>query len=104
MATTSALVTNTGGNVYVSTGNTAVTWLSLTNYGAANVQANVHVLPSGGTANVQNQIVANIVVTPQDTYQIYVGNEKLILANSETIYIIANVNSALNAVSSYVGV
>jgi hypothetical protein len=101
MATTSALVTTTGGNVYTSSGNTVITWLSLTNYSGSDVTANVHILPSGGSANTQNIVVANVAITAGDSLQLYVGNEKLILENSTTVYANCNVDSRLNAVTSY---
>jgi len=101
MATTSALVTSTGGNVYTSTGNTVITWLSITNYSATATSANVHIVPISGSANTQNQIISNVVITGNDTLQLYVGNEKLILADSSAVYIIANADTRLNAVTSY---
>lgn len=101
MSTTSALVSNTGGNVYVSSGNTVVTWLSITNYSAGNATANVHVVPASGTANSQNVIISNVLITVSDTLQLYTGNEKLILDGSTAIYIISNSSPALNSVISY---
>ena len=104
MAITSALITTSAANVYASVGNTAVTWLSITNYGVANATANVHVVPSGGSANVQNQIASAVEIVVGDTYQIYAGNEKLLLDNNDTIQAVANANTTLNAVTSYTSV
>lgn len=101
MATTTSLVTNSGGNIYTSSGNTVVTWLSLTNYTSNTCLANVHVVPSGGSANVQNQIISNAELTGGETMQIYVGNEKLILENSTAIYAIANLNTTITSCTSY---
>mgnify|MGYP006290656739 CR=1 FL=1 len=102
MATTSALVTSSGGNVYTSSGSTVITWLSLTNYHPTDdVLTSVHIVPSGESANVQNQIIANAVITAGDTLQLYAGNEKLILEGSTAVYVIANANSILNSVTSY---
>lgn len=101
MATTTALVSDTGGNVYTSSGNTVITWLSITNYSAGNATANVHVVPTSASANSQNTIISNVVITVGDTLQIYTGNEKLILEGSTAIYIISNTSPALNAVVSY---
>jgi hypothetical protein len=107
MATTSVLLTTSAANVYAngSTSEVAITWLSITNYSASsNATANVHVVPSGGSANVQNQIFANLEFAPGDSYQIYVGNEKLILSNNESVQALANANTILNAVVSYTSV
>lgn len=101
MATTSSLVSNSGGNVYTSSGNTVITWLSITNYSAGNATANVHVVPQSGTANSQNTIISNVLITTGDTLQLYSGNEKLILEGSTAIYVISNSSPALNAVISY---
>lgn len=101
MSTTSSLVTNSAANVYASTGNTAITWLSINNYSASNVTANVHVVPGGGSANAQNQILTNLEIAAGDTYQLYAAGEKLLLENNTAIQAVANANSSLNIVVSY---
>lgn len=101
MATTSSLISTSGNTVYTSSGNTVITWLSITNYSAGNALANVHVVPSAGSANAQNTIISNVLITAGDTLQIYTGNEKLILENNTFVYAVANANTALNAVTSY---
>jgi hypothetical protein len=100
MSISTASITTAGGNVYSSSGNTVITWLSICNTTAGNITANVHVLSSGATANTMNTIVSNILITAGDTYQIYTGNEKLLLDNGGAIYAIANANS-LSATTSY---
>ena len=100
MSITTANVTTAGGNIYTSSGNTVVTWLSLCNTTAGNITANVHVLTSGATANAMNTIISNVLITVGDTYQIYTGNEKLLLDNAGAIYAIASANS-ISAVTSY---
>jgi hypothetical protein len=100
MSIATANVTTVGGNIYASTGNTVVTWVSICNTTAANITANVHVLESGASANAINTIVSNVLITAGDTYQIYTGNEKLLLDNNGAIYAIANTN-ALSAVTSF---
>ena len=101
MSIQTSLVTTLVGNAYVSTGNTAVTFLSLCNYSAGNVIANVHVVPSGDTASNTTVVLASIEIATKDTYQFYVGNEKLLLANGDSIQVDANASTALNAVVSY---
>ena len=90
--------------MYVSTGNTAVTWLSLTNYSAGNVTANLYVVPAGSTANVLNAVLANIEIAAGDTYQIYSANEKLVLGNNDSVQANANADNALNSVTSYTSI
>lgn len=94
-------VTTSTASVYVSSGNTAVTWLSLCNYSAGNVTANVYVVPSGNVAGNLNCVYASLNLTTLDTYQMYVGSEKILLGNGDSIQINVSANSAVAAVTSY---
>jgi hypothetical protein len=101
MSIATSNIGNTVGNIYVSGGNTAITWLTLNNYTANTVSANVHAVPAGNTANTQNLILTNVELTGFDTYQIYAAGEKLLLSNNDTIQAVANSTGNLNAVVSY---
>lgn len=101
MTIATANVTTVAANVYASSGNTVVTFLSLCNYSASNVQANIWVVPAGGSAGNLNAVIANITLTPEDTYQFYVGNEKLILGNNDAIQVNASANSSIATITSY---
>ena len=101
MSITTANVTTTVGNVYVSSGNTAITFLSLCNYSVGNVIANVHVVPSGASANSINKILSSIQINTLDTFQLYAGGEKLLLDSGDSIQVNASGNSAISAVTSY---
>lgn len=94
-------VTTSAASVYTSTGNTVVTFLSLCNYTTSNVQANVWIVPNGGSVGNLTAVIANIDIGPQDTYQFYVGNEKLILSNSDSIQANASGNNSLTTITSY---
>lgn len=105
MAIATANVTNsTAANVYVSSGNTAVTYLSLTNITAGNVTANVYVVPSGDTAGNTNVTLLQIEIATLDTYQLYAGNEKLLLNNGDSIQANSNAASSITVVCSYTNV
>lgn len=104
MSLSTANVTTSTANAYVSSGDTAVTFLSLANYSASNVTANVYVVPSGDSVGNLNIVVANIQITTTDTYQLYAGNEKLILANGDSIRVDASANNSIAAVVSYTSV
>jgi hypothetical protein len=99
MSITTSAITSSTANTYVSASSTAITWLSLTNYDSGNVLANVFVVPSGSSANTQNIILANILITGGDTYQLYQAGEKLLLDVGDTVQ--ANCSSNLAAVVSY---
>jgi len=109
MTIKTSYITSAGNTVYTSSGNTVVTWLSATNYSNATVTANLWVVPSGQTASNLNMVVASIDIlssantTGGDTFQLYVGNEKLILGNGDFIYANASSNT-LNAVVSYTSI
>ena len=105
MAIATANVTNSSAaNIYVSTGNTAVTYLSLTNITAGNVLANVYVVPSGDTAGNSNVTLLQIEIATLDTYQLYAGNEKLLLNNGDSIQANSNAASSITTVCSYTNV
>lgn len=103
MAISTVTVTTVGNTVYTSSGNTAITWLSLTNWGASNVTANVFAVPSGNTATTTNQIAYSLLLQSGDTYQIYAGNEKLLLSNGDFISVTTTANQ-VSAVTSYTSV
>jgi hypothetical protein len=101
MTISTASVSTTAAPLYTSSGNTVVTFLTLCNYSVSNVTANLYVVPSGGAINNTTIIMANLVIPAADTYQLYVGNEKLILANGDTIQCNVSANTAVNSVTSY---
>jgi hypothetical protein len=101
-------VTTSGNVVYTSTGSTALTFLSICNYGGSDVLANVHVVPNGGTASNDNLIITQLELVASgngtgDTYQLYSGGEKLLLDNGDFVYIDASANT-VTAVTSYISV
>lgn len=97
-------VTTSAASVYTSVGNTAITFLSLCNYSAGNVVANVFVVPSGNSAGNTNIIINNINITVGDTYQLYAGAEKLLLNNGDSVQVNASANTAITTVTSYTSI
>lgn len=97
-------VTTSAANVYVSNGNSAVTFMSLTNYSASNVTANLYVVPSGDTAGNLNIILSELDITTKDTYQLYAASEKLLLNNGDAIVADASANNSISAVVSYTSI
>ena len=102
MTITTQLISNTviGNIVYTSNGNTAITWLSLNNWGPANVTANVFVVPNSNSATTNNQILYSLPLASSDTYQLYAAGEKLLLGPGDFIQVIATANT-VTAVTSY---
>ena len=101
MTIATANVTTVAGNAYVSSGNTAITFMTLCNYSAGNVVANVWVVPSGDTAGNLNSILSQIEIAANDTYQLYAGGEKLLLGNGDSVQANANANNSISTVTSY---
>jgi hypothetical protein len=95
------IANSTATSAYTSVGNTAITFLSLTNYSAGNITANVFVVPSGNTAGNLNLVLSQIEIATLDTYQLYAGGEKLLLSNGDSVQANANVNNALTTVTSF---
>ena len=104
MSIKTAAVTNSVSNVYVSGGNTAITSLTINNYTANTISANLYAVPAGYTANTQNLILTNLQFTGYETYQLYQAAEKVLLANNDSIQAVANSNGNLNIVVSYTSV
>lgn len=108
MSIQTSSVTTAGNIVYTSTDSTAITFLSICNYGPSDVMANIHVVPNGNSASNDNLIITQLELSASgngtgDTYQIYSGGEKLLLDNGDFIYIDANANT-VSAVVSYISV
>ena len=96
-----ANITTAGNVAYASSGNSAITFLSLCNYSAGNVLANVFVVPNSGTAGNTNVIIKNLLVTAGDTYQLYQAAEKLLLGNGDSVQVSCNANSSITTVTTY---
>ena len=102
MSITSSLLSINADNVYTSSGNTAVTWISINNYSDLAAIANVYVVPTSDTlAESKYQVLTRLEIQAGDTYQVYAGGEKLILSNGESIQASANAITRLNVVVSY---
>jgi hypothetical protein len=95
-----ANLSTTTGNVYVSNGNTAVTFLTLCNYSPSNVQVNLFVVPANATPATSNQVLANLTLVTEDTYQLYQAAEKLVLGPNDRISANASANTSVTVVVS----
>jgi hypothetical protein len=87
-------------NIYVSTGNTAITSLTMCNWGPNPTYANLFVVPNGNAASTLNIALSNVLITSGETAQLYMFAEKLLLGPNDTIR--ANVsNVTVTAITSY---
>lgn len=99
-------VTTSATTVYTSSGNSVVTFFSITNYTASTQTANVWIVPNGSSASNLNLAITTLSITSNatttgDTYQFYVGNEKLVFANGDTIQVQGSNNNSLSTIVSY---
>ena len=101
--TTSAVSTLTG-PIYTSVGNTAITFLSLCNFTNNPATVSVFIVPSGGTANTSTIVYSNLQLTANDTYQLYLGGEKVLLSNGDTVQASANLATTVTAITSYTSI
>jgi hypothetical protein len=96
-------VTTTTGNVYVSGGNTAITSLTLCNWGPANVTANLYVVPNSASATTTNQMLFGISLVSGDTFQLYAASEKLLLGPGDSVQVNSTANT-VSAITSYTSI
>jgi len=97
-------VTTAATTVYTSSGNSAVTWCSIANYSGVDALVSIHIVPNGSTAANTNITVSNLTIVANDTYQLYVGGEKLLLGAGDFISVTANANNRITTVTSYTAV
>ena len=103
MTIATSLVLTSTGNVYISGGNTAITSLTLCNWGPSNVTANLYVVPNGDSAANINQALASLPLSSSDTYQLYAAAEKLLLGPGDSIQVDATANT-VSVVTSYTSI
>lgn len=103
MAITSAALDVTAGNIFVSTGTNgdAVTTMYFCNRDTTSRTFSLHLVPSGGTANVNNIAYSNKIITSGDTY--IIDWEKLVLGTGDMIQAVSNTANAIVASVSTIG-
>ena len=104
MSIQTTAVTTTASAIYTSSGDTAVTYCQLTNYSGSSIQANLFVVPNGSSASDNTIAIANLTIASKNSYQIYSGNEKIILANGDALIANVSANTAVTSIVSYTSV
>ena len=95
-----AQVTNSADAIYTSSGNTAITSLTMCNWGPSAVTANLYVVPNGTTPGTTNIALSSVLITSSETAQLYMFAEKLLLGPGDTICANASANT-VTAITSY---
>jgi len=89
---------------YISSGDSAVTFMSLCNTSGAAVACEIHVVPDGAVAGPGNLLITDLEIIAGDTYILYQGGEKLVLENNDSIVVLSSVASVVSVITSYVTV
>jgi len=79
------ITASTAQEVFLSTGNNAITALYICNMTAGVIHFTLQLSPLGAAPTAVNTIYFEVAVTPGDTYVI--DSEKLILSNTDKIFI-----------------
>jgi len=102
MALSQQLVGTSATTVYTSSGDSATTSIFLMNDNAASRTVQVYLVPNGGSASTTTQIIKDLAIDGADTY--ILQNEKIVLANGDTIQVTASDLNSIYATVSYVGI
>ena len=103
MAIANTLLTTLDGNIYVSSGASAITAVYICNAGTTGTETvNLYAVPSGGTVSAITQIYQNLSVTQGDTYVI--DTEKLILDDGDYLSANCSANAACVITVSSIGI
>lgn len=102
--TNNALVGTTPTPIYTSTGNSAVTFLSLCNYLPGSIVVTMHVVPDGQVAGPNFLVLNQLTIAGTDTYEFYHAAEKLILADGDSLVLTSDQAASVAAVVSYTGI
>ena len=101
MAISNTLLTTSPANIFISSGNTAVSTMYFCNNSGSPVTINVYALPNGSTvADANVQIYNGVQIASGDTF--VVDMEKLVLANGDKLSANASVGSSVTATLSWV--
>jgi len=95
-----ATLTDTANAIYTSVGNTAITSLTMCNWGPSSVTTNLYVVPNGYTPDTTNIALANVLITSTETAQLYMFAEKLLLGPGDTICANTSANT-VTAITSF---
>jgi hypothetical protein len=104
MAIQTTQVGNTATTVYTSSGDSAVTYVSFTNYTGSAVDIDVNVVPSGDSVGNVNTVIKTLTIDATDTYFMYSSGEKMLLGNADSIVATANTASAISSFISYTSI
>lgn len=104
MAISNVVVGTSQEDVFVSSGASAVTFLSLCNLTTNTLTVNLYLVPAATSVTDASLVLKNLQITSEDTYEFYQGGEKIILDNGDRIVVESSEAASLAVVVSSVGV
>lgn len=102
MAIANTLLTTLDGNIYVSSGASAITAIYLCNAGTVTQAITVYACPSGESLGPEHLIYKDLSLTAGDTYVI--DTEKLILSDGDYLNANCTANASVVATVSSIGI
>jgi hypothetical protein len=76
--------------------------ISFCNHSAATATVQIHVVPDGDNASLDNVFIVDLEMVAGDTFIAYSGNEKFVLGDGDKIEAFASADPAVTAIVSYV--
>ena len=100
MALTTTNISAANTSTYTSVGESAIVFMSLCNYGGADVLVDIHAVPDGDAINDTNLLIKDLEILAGDTYILYHGGEKLIISNNDRIVVSSSILNSVTAITS----
>lgn len=97
-----ANVTTTASNIYISSGSTVMSLAYLCNYSASPTVVNVYAVPSGTTSSNLNLIYCNVTIQSHDT--LVIETEKFVFGSGDALQANASANNAIAFTISYTSI
>ena len=90
--------------MYTSTGDTAITFATFTNYGTGASSLTIYIVPDGASPVDGNMLIDAESILEGDTFSMYLGSEKLLLSDGDTIQAFSDNATSVNAIFSYTSI
>jgi len=103
MSIQTATVGLTPTTVYTSVGGSAITFMSLCNFGTNDVTCNVYVVPNGDVPSDSNIVIKDLEILAGDTYILYQGGEKILLDGNDSVVVSSSIGNTVSVVTSFAG-
>ena len=104
MAIVTTQIQSTNTTIYTSVGETALTLISLCNHDVAQHTVSLNIVPNGSIPGLDNVFISGIDIVSTDTFIVYQGGEKIILANGDYVSVVGDSNSVVTAIVSYLAI